>query len=249
MYGIPKGEVVYHFTTSRSQRWPREFLGSWSGHLQCDGYAGYNELFRDGRIQHVACMAHIRRKMLEAKDAAPKEIDEILTLIQNLYAIEAEAREMDLMGNALIALRRAKAAPILDDLQQRIRALGPRSTPKSKLGRAVAYAEDEWPAMLRYLEVPEAHIDNNWSENAMRPLVLGRKNFLFLGSVEGGGERAEVFFSLVQTCQRLRIDPFGYLSDVIERVSTHPASRVWDLTPRGWAEAKETEKLATRSAQ
>lgn len=98
VYGIPKGEVVYHFTTSRSQRWPREFLGEWSGYLQCDGYAGYNELFRDGRIQHVACMAHIRRKLLEAKEAAAKEIEEILTVIQSLYAIEDEARERELTG-------------------------------------------------------------------------------------------------------------------------------------------------------
>lgn len=114
VYGIPRGEVVYHFTTSRSQRWPREFLGNWSGHLQCDGYAGYNELFRDGRILHIACMAHIRRKVLEAKDAAPEEIEEILTVIQSLYAIEAEARELDIEGDALVALRRSKAPAILE---------------------------------------------------------------------------------------------------------------------------------------
>jgi transposase len=248
VYGVPKGEVVYQFTTSRAQRWPREFLGNWSGHLQCDGYSGYNEIFRDGRIQHIACMAHVRRKMLEAKDAAPKEIDEILTVIQQLYAIEDEIKEKGLEGDAVVALRKEKAAPILEDLLTRLHALAPRSTPKSKLGRAVKYAVDEWPAMLRYLEVPEAFPDNNWCENAMRPLVLCRKNFLFLGSVEGGGERAEVFFSLAQTCQRLRINPFTYLTDVIERVSTHPASRVWELTPRGWAEARATEMALAPSA-
>lgn len=101
--------------------------------------------------------------------------------------------------------------------------------------------------MLRYLDLPEAQLDNNWCENSMRPLVLGRKSFLFLGSVEGGGERADVFFSLVQTCQRLKIDPFAYLTDVIERVSTHPASRVWELTPRGWAEARATEMVVAPS--
>ena len=110
------------------------------------------------------------------------------------------------------------------------------------------YAKGQWKALLRYIDVPEAFPDNNWCENSLRPIVLGRKNFLFLGSATGGGERAEVFFTLVQSCQRLGVDPFAYLSDVIERVSTHPASRVWELTPRGWKEARQTAENASLEA-
>ena len=133
---------------------------------------------------------------------------------------------------------------ILQKLRSRIDELEPLTTPGSKLGKAVGYAQKQWEVMLRYVEVAEAQIDNNWCENAVRPVVVGRKNFLFLGSEKGGGERAEVFFTLVQSARRLGVDPFVYLADVIQRVSTHPASRVWELTPRGWKEAREAENKA-----
>ena len=100
----------------------------------------------------------------------------------------------------------------------------------------MSYAQKNWEDMIRYVEVGEAEIDNNWVENMIRPVALGRRNFLFLGSAKGGGERAEVFYSLIQSARRLGLDPFAYLSDVIERISTHPQSRIRELTPRGWKE-------------
>jgi len=249
-YWTRAGEVVYHFTKTRSHKEPLEFLEGFSGHLQTDGFPGYNALYRTGRVEHIACLAHIRRKLFEAKSAAPDRIKEILNLIKKPYAIEEEARERGIRGQDLTSLREEKIRPLLEKIEEKIKELAPLTTPKSKLGRAVAYAQGQWPALLRYIKVPEAQLDNNWCENALRPVVLGRKNFMFLGSPAGGGERAEVFFSLVQSCRRLGVDPFRYLSDVIERISTHPAARTWELTPRGWKEVRErAEKETVRTAR
>jgi transposase len=239
-YTVPFGEVVYQLTESHAGRHPLEFLGEWSGDLQCDGHGCYNALFRTGRIRHIGCLAHIRRKLFDARESAPDRVDGILGLIRNLYAVEREADEAGIRGEALVELRREKAVPILDILKTRIEELGPLTTPQSGLGRAVKYALGQWDAFRRYVEVAESRIDNNWCENTMRPIALNRKNSLFLGNRESGGERAEVFFSLVQSCRQLGIDPFAYLADVIERISTHPQSRILELTPLGWKEARAT---------
>ena len=160
--------------------------------------------------------------------------------------MEDYAREEGLEGEELLLLRDALSRPLMDLLKGEIDSIASLGVLKGKLGKAVKYARGQWEAMCHYLEVAEAEIDNNWSENSMRPFVLGRKNFLFLGSEKGGGERATVFFSLVQSCRRLGVDPFAYLSDVIERISTHPQSRIEELTPRGWLEAREAAENATR---
>jgi transposase len=238
-YTHPGGEVVYELTESHAGKWPRAFLEGWEGHLQCDGHASYNDLFRaPGRILHIGCLAHIRRKLFEARVSAPGRVDAILALIRSLYAIEREADEAGIRGEALVELRRERALPLLGDLETKLNELASRTTPQSRLGRAVKYALGQWSDFCRYVEVAEARIDNNYCENAMRPIALNRKNSLFLGSSEGGGQRAEVFFSLVQSCRQLGIDPFAYLSDVIDRVSTHPQSRIDELTPLGWREAR-----------
>ncbi len=242
-YGIPAGEVVYQFTTSRSKKHPLGFLEGFSGHLQTDGLDAYKAVCSSGQVVRIGCMAHIRRKLFEAKEASPERVGEILSLIRVLYDIETAARDAGLTEQARLELRQMHAPSILKKLRGHIDELAPLSSPGTKLGRAVGYAQRQWEAMVRYVEVAESEIDNNWCENSLRPIVLSRKNSLFLGSETGGGKRAEVFFSLVQSARRLAIDPFAYLADVIERVSTHPASRVWELTPRGWAEAHEAEKV------
>lgn len=247
-YSRPDGEIVYHFTESRSAKGPREFLAGFSGDLQTDGFSGYKPLWRSGRVRHIACLAHIRRKFFEAQNSAPEDVGAILAKIREAYRIEEEARR-ELSGEALLELRRTHVEPVLDEIETLVAELKVKVLPKSKLGLAVEYAENEWPALRRYLDVAEARIDNNSCENGMRPVVLSRKNSLFAGSVKGGGERAEVFFTLVQTCRRLGIDPFAYLRDVIERISTHPASRITELTPRGWRDARAAENIGAPSAR
>jgi hypothetical protein len=248
-YCIPRGEVVYDVTESRSGRGPKKMLEEYSGHLQADGYAGFRELFRSGRISHVACMAHIRRKFVESEHAAPERVGEILDLIRALYAVEEELRENEVAIPNRSEIRREKSLPILSELKSRIDELRPIPVPKSKLGRAVEYALGQWDSMRRYIDVGESEIDNNWCELAIRPVVVGRKNFMFLGSVKGGGERAETFYSLVQTCKRLKIDPFAYLANVIERIPSTAEPKVEELTPRRWMEAQaRAEKQSSGTA-
>ena len=189
----------------------------------------------------------MRRKFREAKHAAPERVEEILELIRSLYKIEKEAREESLDAVARAALRKEKAPDILSDLKSKIEALQPIAIPKSKLGKAVAYALGQWPTMLRYVDVGEAEIDNNWCEHAIRPLKLGRNNFLFLGNLESGGERAEVFYSLVQSCRRLQINAFDYLKDVIERIARDSDTPMRDLCPRAWQSARTATENASLS--
>ena len=236
-YTAPYGEVVYDFTESRSGRGPVKFLDGFEGHfIQCDDFSGNGAVFKELEIIRIACMAHIRRKLFEARAAAPKRVDEILELIRSLYEIEERARTGGLAPEERSKLRKGEATGILSELKEKIDELSLLSTPRSKIGGAVSYAQKNWEDMIRYVEVGEAEIDNNWVENMIRPVALGRRNFLFLGSAKGGGERAEVFYSLIQSARRLGLDPFAYLSDVIERISTHPQSRIRELTPRGWKE-------------
>jgi transposase len=246
-YSIPRGEVIYDVTASRSSRGPCVMLDGFFGTLQTDGYAGYNELFKSGDRLRVACMAHIRRKFKEARHALPERVDEILDLIRDLYAIEEDSRETKLDYSERLEIREDKSRPIFTKLKSKIDELAPIPVPKSKLGKAVSYAQGQWSHMERYLDDGLVEIDNNWCEQAIRPTVLGRKNYLFLGSLEGGGRRAKVFYTLLQSAKRIGLEPFEYFRDVLERLPTHSQSRIDELTPRGWAEARQQSENASDS--
>ncbi len=233
----PLEEIVYHFTTGRSGKHPRRFLEGFRGYVQSDGYVVYDSLTELG-MTLLACMAHIRRGFFDAKYALPQEVGEILALIQDLYTIERRRQEEGLDDQAIFALRQDQSKPIAKKLREKIDVIASAVTPASKLSKAANYAQNMWSRFEMTLDVPEARIDNNWVENAMRPAALGRKNWLFLGSPKGGGKRIEVFLSLAQSCQRLGANPFDYFVDVIERVSVHPHSRIGELTPRGWMKVR-----------
>ena len=236
VYCIPWAEVVYDFTLNRSRDGPLKFIDGYEGYLQTDGYGGYNELFRRGKITHIACGSHIRRKFHEAKEEAPEKANIIIAYIQALYRIEREAKDLGLDAAAKVKLRQEKAKPIIIEIEKLIREFGKKALPKSNLGKAIQYALGQWKSFVRYLDVGEAELDNNSCEQAMRNVVIGRRNWVHFGNAEGGALRATVFYSLIESCKRLKIEPFTYLKDVIERVSIHPASEIWDLTPRGWKE-------------
>ena len=234
VYARPWAEVVFDFTSTRSRDGPSRFLKGYSGVLQTDAYSGYNEILRTGRITHVGCWAHARRGFYKAKGEAPQEARVILGAIQKLYRIERRAKEAGLSPQARAELRKAEAAPVLEILLVFIQDLSGKVLPRSKLGEAVGYALAQWPTLIQYVECGEAEIDNNSVENAIRAVAVGRKNWLFLGDPQGGGLRAEVLYSLLGTCHRLGVNPFEYLRDVIDRVSTHPHSRIAELLPRAW---------------
>jgi len=162
-------------------------------------------------------------------------------MIQRLYRIERKAREDGLDFTQRLELRQKEAVPVLGKIRDVLERINPENSnvlPESSLGTAVDYTVNHWDALSRYTEVAESEIDNNSIENAIRPLALGRKNWLQIGSVPAG-ERAAILLSLVGSCKRLKIDPFVYLRDVIERIPTHPKSRMAELTPRAWKRSLE----------
>ena len=237
-FGLPWAEVVFDFRTNKSHHGPEAWLkGGQTRYIQADGGSSYEPVLRHLSLQHVACMAHIRRKIFEAREDAPVACDQLLALIQQLYQIERRAKEARLERSALLAVRAGEARPVMENLGELVKLFAALRPPKSPFGRAMAYAQGQWEAMMRYLEVPEAELDNNSIEHALRSVVMGRRNWLHVGQ-ETGGERAANLFSLMGTCRRLGVEPYEYLCDIVPRLGRHPQKDIWALTPRGWRDAR-----------
>jgi len=235
-YGLPWAEVVLDFRTDKSQAGPKEFLqGTAARFVQADGGSSYGPVFKALNLIHIACMAHIRRGLFEARTDAPLAVDLVLAAIQKLYRIESRAKALGLSLEARLELRQREAKPIFMEVGQLIATMRKDVLPKSPLGRALSYAENQWSAMARYLEVAQAELDNNSTEHALRGVVLGRRNWLHVGQ-ETGGEKAANLFSLMITCKRLGVEPYAYLHDILRRLPSHPNKNIWQLTPRGWME-------------
>ncbi len=241
-YTRPYAEVVFDFTTNHSRAGPIQFLGDFQGYLQTDGHSSYNGVYATGKVTHIGCLAHVRRKFFEARGQAPDDADLVLAAIQSLYRIERQAAAAGLVGADLVALRHSEARPMLTSLGTWLEAMADRYRPKSLMAKAIGYARGQWPAVARYVDVAEARADNNSSEQAIKPVVIGRKNWMFAGSAQGG-RRAATLYSLIVSCKRLGIDPYAYLRDVIEIVASHPNKRIGELTPRAWAAAHAASSL------
>jgi transposase len=235
-YGLPWAEVVFDFRTDKSQEGPKEFLkGTTARFVQADGGSSYVPVLKELELLHIACMAHIRRGLFEARADAPVAVDLVLAAIQKLYRIEARAKAQAMSLEARLELRHREAKPIFMDVGQLIATMRKDVLPKSPLGKALIYAENQWPALARYLEVAPAELDNNSTEHSLRSVVLGRRNWLHVGQ-EAGGEKAANLFSLMITCKRLGVEPYAYLHDILRRLPSHPNKDIWQLTPRGWKE-------------
>jgi hypothetical protein len=222
--------VVYDYTPDRSGDGPERFLrGYRSGYLQSDAYAGYGGLHRRGLVA-VGCWAHARRKFHECRASDPERSHAAIAYIGRLYGVEREARDGAWDDARLLAARSGRSRPALESFGAWLEGEAKKVLPRSPIGEAIAYARSNWTALTRYLESPYLSIDNNATENAIRPVAVGRKNWLHLGS-DRGGQTAATLPSPVQSCKNLGNEPFAYLRDVRDRVSTHPASRVADLLP------------------
>lgn len=220
--------VVFDYQTGRSGQYVRDFLAEWRGHLMVDDYSGYKALFGKD-IMEQACLAHARRKFFELESAGGHPIAaEALARIARLYAIEAEARNGSVTERAW--LREAHARPELESLQQWLLSLQPGVAPGSGLGKAIQYTLRRWPALSRYAQGGDLPIDNNPVENAIRPIALGKKNWLFAGS-ERAGRRAAAIQSLLATAKLNSLEPVGWLKDTLEKLPTWPNSRIDELLP------------------
>jgi len=224
-------QVVYEFSKGRSQEYPLAFLRDYQGRVQADAFSGYDKLFLDGTREELGCMAHCRRHFFDARDSDPERVSVALGFIRDLYIVEHQARELS--PEARVSLRRRQARPILDAWKRWLDAECLKVLSKSPIAQAIGYALGNWEALTRYVGIGEADIDNNAMERALRGIVLGRKNFLFVAS-EAGGRWAATAYSLIESCKLNGIDPYRYLKDVLMRVWTHPAKRVHELMPRLW---------------
>jgi transposase len=233
---------VFTYTPTRSRDGPQTFLANWGEgeprFLQADAFGGYDGIYAGevgGRIIEVACWAHARRRFHKAQRSDGAASAQALAYIRLLYDVEDEAKPLTSAERA--QLRQAKALPRLNhfkawlESQQAVRG-GP-ALPKSPMGEAIQYVLNQWDALTVYVTDGDLSIDNNQSERALRRIAIGRKNWLFCGS-DNGGVTAAILFSLIATCQRHRVDPFAYLRDMLTRIAAHPLNRLADLLPDRW---------------
>ena len=237
-YGIPEREVVYDFSMGRSLASPIEFLDGYSGYLQSDSYAVYKSLEKSGQTVHVGCWSHARRGFYESRAEKPEFADLVLAAIQRLFRLERVAKEKQITGEALVKLRRAEAQPVLEQLRQLLETKRPYVLPKAGIGRAISYALNNWDALTRYVDIPEAPPHNNSAERSVRGVVLGRKNWLFIGH-PNAGPRAAIILSLIESAHRLGADSYKYLHSVIAELAKSP-ERAAELTPRRWLESQRS---------
>jgi transposase len=238
-YRGSEGSAFYDFTWARNSQGPLRVLAHFRGYLQADAAPAFDDVYRHLPIEEVGCWAHARRRFKEALRTSPKEAAQVVVWIGELYGLERSAKKSKLDDTQRQALRQQSARPILKRLHAYLQEITVTALPKSPLGEAIGYALRQWAALSRYTDDGSLEIDNNGAENALRPLCLGRKNWLNFGS-EAAAHRAMVLLTLVQTCKAHQVDPFAYLRDVIDRVSTHPMSRIDELTPRRWKEVRHS---------
>lgn len=238
-----KAEVsIYEYTLDRKGKHPQAFLKNSHGYLQADAYAGFNKLFQDksphlqeeGKLKPVACWAHVRRKFVEVLKIDPDSIaKEAFKMIQELYKVERIAREEAYTDEQRKTLREEQSKPILEKLHIWLMDHQSRASPKSRLGGAIQYALNHWEALNTFLEDGRLEIDNNRAERAIKPIVIGRKNYLFMGGPKGG-DAAAIMYTLAETCKKNSVDPYHYLADVLDRLPTHPHKKISELLPQNW---------------
>jgi transposase len=239
-----KGEVYFAISETKShddENGPQVVLRLRRGFVQADADGTFDILFEDGSRLEVGCNAHARRKFVQAKKSHPKEVAFVLTAFRRVYEIEARIREVT--PEERKAVRQAESKPILDVLDAYLDALAPTLVPGTPMAIAVNYSRKHRVALRRFLDHGDLEADNNAVERALRLVAVGRRNWLFAGS-ENSAKNAAILYTLVGSCKDLGIDPWEYLRDVIERVTTHPASRIAELVPRAWLEARKAKESA-----
>ena len=235
--------VVYDFAESRRNEHPKAFLDKWQGQLICDDYNGYKCLFNQKQaVIEVGCMAHARRKFHELHIKGQSLVaHEALALFQKLYAVECQIDALfeknetpsPRVATTVVAIRQQHAKPIAKALYRWLQEKRLGTTKNASITKAIEYCLKRWQALTRYLEDGSLPIDNNWAENQMRPWALGRKNWLFAGSLKSG-QRAAVIMSLIQSARLNGLDVYAYLSDVLKRLPTHKDKDIDEILPHVW---------------
>jgi transposase len=237
-YGRPGGEAVFDFCMGRGREGPQKFLGQWEGILQTDGYQAYDKI-GGPKLVHVGCWAHARRKFVDAvkvnrDDAAAVQM---VMRMDALFLVDRHAREKQMTIEERLAVRREHAGIWAEEIRQECAKLASTVLPKSALGKAAAYTLNMWPKLRRCFDYAEVELSNNLAENSMRPIALGRKNWLHVGSAKAG-PRVAAILSVVESCRRLGLPIKDYLLDVLPGIDHRRLSEIAQLTPARWSAAR-----------
>jgi transposase len=223
--------VLFDYQPGRGREGPMQILKDFRGHLQTDGYSAYNIFEERKEVTLLHCMAHARRKFFEAQESDPVRAGYVLQQIQQLYIIEEGAK--NLSPEERQNLRQRQSLPILQSLGSWMKQIYTEVLPKSVIGKALAYSIQRWHALSLYVTDGRLNIDNNPVENSIRPVALGRKNYLFAGSHEAA-QRSAMLYSLLGTCKLHDVNPFTWMKDVLTRIPAWPVNKVHQLLPHHW---------------
>lgn len=247
--------VYFHLTTSHGHEAPLAILREYEGYVQADAHASYNALFRIGKAKEAGCMAHARRKFVEAIESDEIRSNQVVALIGRLYDIEREAKQLGLEPDRVRLLREEHSTPTLAEIKRLIDPWNPELDPpavlpKSPLGGAVTYALNQWDALCRYTEDGRLDIDNNRSERMLRHVAIGRKNYLSVGNEVTGQEAANII-SVVMTCRAVGIDPQTYLTQTLQDLARWDGSdeRLAEMTPMAWKRRGDVATIAEAQRQ
>jgi hypothetical protein len=233
---------VFDFTVNHKRDGPQQFLANYHGYLHADAFSGYDGLYlpdprtATARIIEVACNAHARRKFYEARGSDALRSHQALAYYRQLYELERGAKGFS--DAQRLQMRQDLSVPILGQFHAWLEAQRPEVLPKSPMAEALGYALNNWAALVRYTEAGFLAIDNNIAEREMKRIAIGRKNWLTVGSPRGG-QTAAVLFSFTSTCQRLGVEPWAYLQDVLTRLPATPAGQLGNLLPDHWQAARQ----------
>jgi transposase len=230
--------VLFDYREGRGREGPEEMLKNFKGYLQTDGYQVYESFSKKHDIIHLQCMAHARRKFDEALSNHKVLSEYALTEIQKLYAIEQRIREQGLNADLAKELRQNESVPLLTGFKSWLLENYNQVTPQSPIGKAISYSLQRWDKLSIYATDGRLRIDNNFVENAIRPLAIGRKNYLFAGSHDGA-RRAAMLYSFMATCKKQEINPQEWLKDVLGKIADWPQKRLHELLPQNWKNKSE----------
>jgi transposase len=231
--------VVYDYTATRERAGPEKFLEKYRGNLQADAYVAYDAFFTDPArgLVEIGCWAHCRRHFRDALESDRAHMRAVLVMIAQLYKVEKTARRAGLKGEDLRLAREQGSRPVLDSLHQYLLKIQNELLPKSDAGQAVAYALKNWTALTRYCDDGDIPIDNNRTERSIRGFAVGRGNWMFFGS-DNGGKTAAILRSFITSCELVKVDPFNWFRDVLRRIADHPVTKLDELFPHNWAAAR-----------
>ena len=237
----PDNLVLYDYRKGRDCSGPMQMLEHYSGIIQSDGYVVYERLFANHpNIILVYCMAHARRKFVDALKDDREKASFVLEKMQILYVLEEDMRQQSLSWEKRTELRQQKAAPVLEELEKWMDAQLPQVRPTSPLGKALAYTRPRWKGLSAYTKHGQIEIDNNLVENSIRPLAIGRKNYLFAGSHQAA-EMTAAMYSFMATCKKNNVNELEWLKDVFERIQSHKQKDLYQLLPNNWEKYKTAD--------